>query len=220
MNESGDYGGYSVRYTLNTITPPTNYPVETDDMMNFLKLDPSNPTLARERQFIEDLIAAATMQLEAYTGRAFMTQTLELVLTPRLLTIPKLYGLTYAYEALPGLIRLYRPPCQSVTGVCAVEQDGTTHEQPDDSYVVNVNAQPAEFQLVYGAVWIYYIRGYYKIRYIAGYGDTVDKVPPIIRQAVRLTVAQWYISRELLDYSLPTLATDLISNYRIETGDL
>jgi hypothetical protein len=220
MNESSDEGGYSVRYAVNTITPPANYPVETDDMMNFLKMDYSNPALARERQFIEDLIAGATTLLELYTGRAFMTQTLEMVLKPRLKVIPKLAGLTYAYEALPGLIKLYRPPCQEVTGVCAVEQDGTTHAQPDDSYVVNIETQPAELQLVYGAVWIYYIRGYYRIQYTAGYGDTIDKVPPLIRQAVRLTVAQWYGARELHDYSLPTLATDLVQSYRIEAGEL
>ena len=71
-----------MRYTLKVITPPDRWPVEREDMFNFLKLDISDPAMSREKQLVEELIAAATSMLEELTGRAFITQTLEMIMTP------------------------------------------------------------------------------------------------------------------------------------------
>jgi len=211
-----------MRYALKTITPPKTYPVDRDDVFNMLKLDPTNPALVREGQFIEDLIAAATAMIEDYCGRAFITQTLELTLIPDIKGFFNVGNQKYLYETLPQIIKLWRPPCQSVVSFTAIDQAGTSHLQPVGRYAVSTDMEPAEIQLMYGGVWEYYIRGRYVIRYIAGYGDTIDTVPALIRNAIRLTVAQWYASRENLDYTIPVQAVDLLShsNLRIEASDL
>ena len=211
-----------MRYALKTITPPTMYPVDRDDIFNMVKLDSSNPALIREAVFIEDLIASATAMIEDYCGRAFITQTLELTLIPDIKGFFNVGNQRYLYETLPQIIKLWRPPCQSVTSFTVIDQAGTSHLQPAGRYATNTSMEPAEIQLMYGAVWEYYIRGYYVIRYIAGYGDTIDTIPPQIRNAIRLTVAQWYASRENLDYTIPAQAVDLLShgNLKIEASDL
>ena len=214
-----------MRYTINTITPPVGYPVEREDMMRFLKMDTSNPAFSSEGAFIEDLIAAATSMLESYTGRTFMTQTLEMVMVPDIEPISTLHGLTYRYESLPRLFKIRRPPCQSVTGVYVIDQTGASHTQSTSYYTTNLYADPAEIALNYEGNWEDYSWGeyyqeYFKVRYVAGYGDTIDTIPPQIRQAIRLTVAQWYASREALDYTIPTQAVDLLQNLKIESWDL
>jgi hypothetical protein len=212
-----------MRYTLKTIEAPTQYPVETEAMMRFVRLDTTNPaytTTSDEGLFVEDLIGAATAMLEELTGRAFMTQVLEMVMTPVLRPGVTAGMSTYAYELLPDPIKLWRPPCQLVLGVYATDQAGTSYAQSSANYTVNYDQQPAEITLKEGGAWNYYNRGAYKIRYVAGYGDTIDDVPHQIRQAIRVTVAQWYAQRENMDYSLPTAAVDLISNLALEVRDL
>jgi len=211
-----------MRYALRTITPAASYPVEREDVFNMVKLDPSNPALVREGAYIEDLIASATAMIEDYCGRAFITQTLELTLIPDIKGFFNVGNQKYLYETLPQIIKLWRPPCQSVTSFTAIDQYGTTYLQPAGRYQTNTDMEPAEIQLMYGGVWDYYIRGHYRIQYIAGYGDTLDKVPSQIRNAIRLTVAQWYASRENLDYTIPVQAVDLLShgNLKIEASDL
>ena len=210
-----------MRININTITPPVGYPVERSDMLNFLKLDEDNPALTREIQFIEDLIAAATSMCEEYCSRAFLTQTLEMIATPQVKPHEVAGITTYGYELMPSVIKIWRPPCQSVTSITSIDLAGTAHIQSATNYIVNIHQEPALIQLNFlGTGWETYAAGFYKIRIVAGYGDTVDKVPPMIRQAIRATVSAWYWAREKIDYSLPAQAIELLNPYRIEVEDL
>ena len=209
-----------MRYTIKIITPPTGWPVERDDMFNMLKLDMTNPGYSREAQFIDDLIAAATLKCERYTGRAFMTQTLTMIMNPAIL--PSVTGgvTSYNTENLPETIPVWRPPCQVIHSIKIIGQDLVEHTVTPGTYNVNINQEPALIRLNFGAYWPIYIRGWYEINFDAGYGDTIDTVPPDIRHAIRLTVAQWYASRENLDYTLPTQAVDLLDDYAIDVCEL
>lgn len=210
-----------MRYALKIINPAVNYPVESGDMLKFLRIDCSDPAMAGEAAFVDDLIGAATSMLEELSGRAFITQTLELRLAPSVKRSIVAGVSGYSYESLPDIIKLWRPPCQSVTSVYAVDLAGATHLQAASNYSFNIYTEPAEIQTSEtGNGWEYYVGGYYKIQYICGYGNTIDKVPPQIRNAIRLTVAQWYASRENLDYSVPNQAIDLLTNLTIEIDDL
>jgi hypothetical protein len=209
-----------MRYTLKTITPPDKYPVEREVMFDFLKLDSSDPAMTKEKILVEDLIGAATSMLEELTGRAFITQTLEMIMTPSIR--PSMTGgvSSYGYELLPDPIRLWRPPCQSFDSINLVDQANVDHLQNPTMFNVNLHMEPATVTLNIGGYWSYYFRGYYRVRYTAGYGDNLKDVPPQIRQAVRVTVAQWYKQRENVDYSIPPNAVDLVSDFVLEVGDL
>ena len=209
-----------MRYSLKKITPPNGYPLDRDDVFNMLKLDPSNPALAREAQYIEDLIASAVGKLEDYCARAFMTQTYDMVLVPNLETVPNVAGKVYGYQVLPMVIKIWRPPCQSVLSVVCVDQMGVEHVQNAVNYSVNYDVEPAELQLVYGGYWEWWVSGYYKIRFTAGYGDNLSDVPPELRNGLRMCVAEWYAGRENLDYSIPPTAIDAVSDFIISPGDL
>lgn len=209
-----------MKYTLKVITPPGRWPVERADVMNMVHLDPDNPNNARDQMLLEDLIAAATSKCEQLTGRAFITQTLELTLTP--VIIPKVTSgiTTYAYEQLPETIKIWRPPCQTITGITATAQDLSVHTISPTIYNADIDQEPAMIRLNFNAWWPFYIRGWYKIQYVAGYGDKLSDVPGPIRHAIRITVAQWWASRENFDYTVPTQAVDLLDNYAIEANDL
>lgn len=209
-----------MKLNLKKITPPDRWPVEREDMFNMLKLDPTNPANRREGEFIEDLIAAATAYFEDVTGRAFITQTLEMELTPDIVPRVDAGITTNIYENLPEKIKIWRPPCQEVLSVTAVDQDLTEHVISPTVYNVNIKQEPAELRLNYNQLWPFYLRGWFKIRFIAGYGDALSDVPPVIRHAIRVTVSQWYASRESMDYMLPAQAMDLVADLRLEVGDL
>jgi len=182
-----------MRITLNTITPPLNYPVESSEAMTWLKWDPSNLS---EAVLIEELIATATSLVEYYTARAIITQTLEMQLIPEvkstLLGGQQLAG----YESLPQVFKLYRPPLQSVTSIKAVELDGTEHLIPTTNYTYDTTSLVGRVKLNYDTAWDYYDEGTYVVRYVAGYGTTIDKVPPPIRHAVKTITSQLYGNRE------------------------
>lgn len=182
-----------MRVTVNTITPPINYPVESAEVMTWLKWDPSNLS---EAVLIEELIATATRLVEYYTARSIITQTLEMQFIPEPKSAMMGGQRIVGYESLPQIFKLYRPPLQSVTSIKAVELDGTEHVISSSSYTYDTTSLVGRIKLNYDTVWDYYDEGSYVIRYVAGYGTTIDKVPPQIRHAIRLITSQLYGNRE------------------------
>jgi hypothetical protein len=207
-------------HNIKIITPPENFPLELDDAFNMLKLDISNPALLDEKTLVQDLIEAATLKIERFMGRALITQTLKMIVTPEMKPTITAGVKTFYYENLPETVRLWRPPCQELHSIKVISQDLTEQIVIPGVYNVNINQEPAVVRLNMGSYWPFVIRGWYEICYEAGYGDTKDDVPKDIIHAIRLTVAQWYASRENLDYTLPTQAVDLIDDYTVDVGDL
>jgi hypothetical protein len=205
---------------IKIVTPPTDYPLTVDEAFTMLKLDTENPALLDEKVLVGELIEAATLKCERFTGRAFMTQTLKMIMSPEIK--PTITGgiMTYYSENLPETIPVWRPPCQEVHSIKVIGQDLVEHTVNTSTYNVNLNQEPALIRLNFGAYWPIYIRGWYEISFDAGYGDSPNDVPKDIKHAIRETVAQWYASRENLDYTLPTQAVDLLDDYVIDVSDL
>ena len=206
--------------TVNVITPPVKYPVEPDEAMTWLKWDPSNLS---DAQLIDEVIATATQMIEYYTARAIMTQTLEMHFVPEP-TVEVIAGQLYSgYDSLPSTIKLWRPPLVSVasTGIKAVEENGTEHVQAATKYYVNTSSSNVgKIVLLSGSSWDYYPNGSYKIQYVAGYGATVDKVPPPIRHAIKLMVSQLYGTRERGDITLTPEIKTVLDELRIREWEL
>ena len=172
---------------IRVITRPTVEPVSTEEMKLHLRED-----LADQDLLINALIVAAREYAEAYTGRAFITQTLELTL-----------------DEFPagGEIEIPNPPLQLVEHVKYIDADGVLQTVNDALYQVDPYAEPGKIKPAYGEVWPDTRAGEYnavQVRYICGYAeigspsgaDPANGVPDGIKHWMKVRVAQLYEHRE------------------------
>jgi uncharacterized phiE125 gp8 family phage protein len=137
--------------------------------------------ISEDDALISGLIKAARETAEVYCRRAFVTQTLELVL-----------------ERWPcgGTIELGRGPVQSVTGITYKLLGGSVLTLDSGAYVVGLNTQ--RISLMPGYAWpsdtLYPVEPV-RVTYTAGYGAAAA-VPQAIKQAVLLLVGLLYEQRE------------------------
>src|SRR5574341_1423176 len=107
---------------LRVITPPATEPVSVETVKSHLRID-----LEAEDALLDIYIAAARERGEGLARRAFLTQTLELTV-----------------DAWPadGLLKLPRPPLQSVTSVKYLDRNGV--EAPWTDYQVDARSEPGQ----------------------------------------------------------------------------
>lgn len=127
------------------------------------------------------LIKSARQVCENLSRRAFITQTLELVL-----------------NAFPSNeIDLPRPRLQSVTSIKYLDSDGVEQTLSASGYVVDTDSEPGRVYLAYGESWptTRDIQNAVRIRYVAGYG-AASAVPESLKQFMLTLIAQAYEYRE------------------------
>lgn len=165
--------------THRLITAPTVEPVTIAEAGLHCRID-----CDLENALLSSLIAAARQHIEAYTGRALVTQTWEL-----------------RAQYFPDAFELPRAPVQSITSVSYVDIAGVTQTLPGDQYTliadIGPHAQPGRMVPAYLATWPA-CRGYeddVRVRYVAGYGNG-QAVPQPIRAAMLLLIGHLYENRE------------------------
>lgn len=158
-------------YGLRVITGPTSEPITLAEARAQCHLE---HTL--EDASLAGYILSARQYLEAITGRAFLTQTLELTLDD----FP-------AWE-----IDLPRGPVASVTSITYLDTAGVS--QAVTSYVLDGHGWPPRVTPAYGATWPQTrgTAGCVAVRFVAG----ESQAPAPIRQAMLLAVAHWNEHRE------------------------
>lgn len=175
---------------LRVITAPAAEPVSTATAKSHLRVDH-----ASDDELIESYIKTARELGEGLARRAFITQTLELVLDefPRDLKL-----------------KLPRPPLQSVTSVKYLDADNVEYTFTD--YVVDARSEPGviTFNSTPGVALAE--SGAVAVRFVAGYGATATAVPNVFVQAVLLSVAHFYEFREAVD--IPNFAQHLFLSDR------
>ena len=138
-----------------------------------------------EDTLIERIVAAAAERAEEIQLRAFVTQTFRLGLS-----------------RFPSgrIIRLPRPPLQSVTSITYTDANGAEQTLPASDYRVDTAAVPGRVILNRSAAWpsIADEPDAVKVTYVAGYGATGPSVPEEQRAAVLLFVGHLYESREAI----------------------
>src|SRR5436190_20762469 len=117
---------------LNLITAPVMEPVTLAELKTWCKTDIDDDDMTLNR-----LIVAAREYCENRTGRAFLTQTWDLVLDD-----------LFNYE-----IRLPRPPCQSITSFNYIDMGGNV--QPYTAFI-GTTGSPARIMPNYGTPWPIY----------------------------------------------------------------
>ncbi len=149
---------------VKTLTQPLIEPVTLAEA----KLHLRNIGTDLEDSLILQRISAAREYVEqTLTNRAFIRQTLELVVNgwPR----------KYIDGHLAG--RLLRPPIQSVTSIIYRDTDGTNHTMPTADYIVDTDSEPG--LVVPDTSWpserLYKVNAV-RVRYVAGYDTHIGTV--------------------------------------------
>jgi uncharacterized phiE125 gp8 family phage protein len=154
---------------------PATEPVTLAEVKAQLRFDESVTTMDNT---ITPLITAAREWCENYQNRAYITQSLELVLDD------------WPYD---DDIRLPRPPLQTVSAVTYTDSTGTVSTMSSSSgYIVDTVSEPGF--VVAKDCWptacLQEVNAI-SVTYTAGYG-TASSVPQSIKQAIILLVCHWF----------------------------
>lgn len=167
-------------------------------------------TVTDDDELLVALIKAAQDRIESETGRALLTQTLDVKL-----------------DRWPlGPIDVPKPSLRSVTSITYVDTAGTTQTWSSSLYQVSAPSGPtsARGRIVPAYGQVYPVArnqmDAITVRISAGYGEASD-VPQALKQAGLLMVGEWYdVSRSgsVVGTSvagLPFAASALLAPYRV-----
>jgi uncharacterized phiE125 gp8 family phage protein len=191
---------------VRVITPPATLPLTLAEAKAHLRVDHDD-----EDALISTYLAAATKHAEEFTGRAFITQTLELVL-----------------DEFKPQIFIPRPPLQYVMSVLYADEPSGAEQllTENTDYVVDTANEPG-WVVAVGGEWppTRDVVNAVRIRYVAGYisGDSppVASVPEDIKAAILLMTGSLYSHREsvvvgTIAGQLPWNAEQLLRPKRVE----
>ncbi|MFA6204486.1 MAG: head-tail connector protein [Gallionella sp.] len=160
---------------LITITAPATEPVSLAEARLHLKVDSTD-----DDTLISALITAVREQAEHRTGRAFITQTLELVL-----------------DSFPAAFELPQPPALAITSVKYYDTNGALQTMAASLYSLDSDSAPARLVPAYGEVWpaTYGIPNAVRVRYTAGYGAAGSDVPGAAKAWILCALTFMYDNR-------------------------
>lgn len=177
-------------FGLTVVTAPASEPITLEEAKENLRFSGDY-----ESDRIRSLIKAARIYCERATGKAFITQTLKLTL-----------------DAFPGyrddgVLRLPRPPLQTVTHIKYDDYANVEQTLSASLYTVDAASEPGRIGLAYGQIWpdLYEELGSVRVTYVAGYG-LAAAVPDTIKQAMHLLIAHWFENREAVGNAGGTVA--------------
>jgi uncharacterized phiE125 gp8 family phage protein len=156
------------------ITPPAEEPVTLQEVRAHLRLE------SGEDEYLTGLITAARRYCEAFQGRVYISQTLDL----------------YRNNFPCGCIKVPFPPLQEITFIKYRDSADVLQTLDLSEYVVDAFSEPGLIRCAYGKSWpsTYPEINSVQIRFKAGYGTTAD-VPQEIKQAILLKIADLYEHR-------------------------
>jgi hypothetical protein len=180
--------------SLTQTTPPATEPVSREEAKLWSKI-----VGGAEDALVDELIAAARIEVETMTGFQLVTATWTLKLDGFPIGRTPLAD-RRASDVRPASVSeivLPHPPLQSVTSVKYVDEAGATQTVPAGDYTVDTGTLPGRLRLAYGASWPAVRRqpGAVTIVYVAGFG-LAAAVPPNAKIAVKLLVADNYDNRD------------------------
>jgi uncharacterized phiE125 gp8 family phage protein len=157
---------------------------------------------ALEDEYLHNLIHSATEWVEHEIGRALLYQTWVKVHQPS----EKAIGDHSFEQQATLLIDLEYPPLVEIISIHAILADGT--KKAIKRYALNTNYLMPQLSLRYNHHPI-------AITYRCGYGDRPAAVPPTLRQAALMVVAQFYENRsQAVDLKTPLLQS-LLNPFRV-----
>lgn len=193
-----------LHWSLQQIMAPIQEPVTLDEAKAHLRVD-----LDADDDLILSLITEARETLEIEMGRQFLQATFVMGVDafphpPHRHLVSFAYGGVGAVSGFAPfwhhthhLIRVPRPPLQSVDQVTYIDTSGATQVLSTDVYGVDTLSEPGQLYLKPGQSWpaTSAIPNAVQVQYIAGYDDALY-VPAGIKSAIKLLVGHYYENRE------------------------
>jgi len=167
---------------LTLVTGPTFEPVTLQEVKDHIRI--STTVSATEDTQLLSFIKVARGYCEKYQSRAYCDQTWDLTL-----------------ETWPdgNIIKIPRPPLQSVTHVKYYSTGNTAATMTAANYFVDTANEPGRVALAYSEVWpgatLRPVNGVV-VRYVCGSGSTPSAISTEIKQAIMLIVGDLYEDRE------------------------
>ena len=207
---------------VKVITKPTVEPVSLEQAKAHLRVDTTD-----QDDLIEALITAARQRIEDETGRALITQTLEIAMD-YFVEPPDLRFVTLPYITPAKAIALPRPPLQSLKRISYYDGDGNEVMLHDEvgsptvisDLVVDTYSEPGRLVPASGGSWpsTQDRANAVVIRYVAGYGNDGEAVPKPITQAILLLIGHMHENPSAVGeqrYELPMGVEWLIARHRV-----
>ena len=180
-----------------TATPSTTYPVSLTEAKLHLKVDVSTDDL-----LIQNLITAATHLSEEYTNRFFLNTSVVMFCSDWS-DLKALFKSNVTFNVNSDTITYYAPGDANVLTLL-----------PNTNYNVITSYQPALVNLVENKTFpsIQTRSDAIKITYTSGYGSLSSNVPQEIKQAILLTIGNWYANRQSI--VIGRISTELQQNVK------
>lgn len=180
------YGHAPEVYGLKLVTAPPVEPITLTEAKLHLKVD-----LTDDDDLITSLIQSARENVELVTGRALVTQTWEMTMDQ--FPYPRSYmtGTRPVGGIQPQqIIRLPKPPLQSVTSITYIDSSGNTQTLATNQYVVDVTSLPGSILPAYGVAWPYAQRipKSVTVRFVAGFADSSGSWAALHAYALNATI--------------------------------
>ncbi|KKM71081.1 hypothetical protein LCGC14_1434200 [marine sediment metagenome] len=165
---------------LKLVTGPVVEPVSLGNMKEHLRI----VDFIIDDDYISLLIKAARESAETFQSRSFITQTWDLFLDE--------------FPERDPIIRVPKPPLQSVTTVKYTDASGVVQELVAvTDYQVDTKSEPGRISPAFGMVWpvTRAVLNAVEIRFLSG-GIAAADVLEKIKMAIKQIVAHWYEHRE------------------------
>ena len=168
----------------------------TAEAKDFLKVDTT-----ADDSLIDSLIKAATQSCQIFTNRYFLDTTV-----------------TQYSDNWFEFYRLYKSPVIAITHVKYYDTNDTLQTLASSNYILDNISQPARIGIsVDGTLPNLADRiNAVEVKYSVGYGELSSDVPEGIKQAVLITIGNWYENRQTVITGRTATELPLSSQYLLE----
>ena len=178
--------------TYQVITPASTYPVSLTEAKSHLKVDTT-----ADDTYITSIIKAATQLSEEYTNRYFIDTVTD-----------------QTCSDFAQLQTLFKSKVSAVAHVKYYDNDNSLQTLSATIYDTQLQYEPSQIQLAENQSFPSITKRNDAVvaRYTVGYGSSASDVPEIIKQAILLTIGNFYQNRNSV--VIGRIATELPMNVK------
>ena len=187
--------------TYQVITPASTYPVSLTEAKSHLKVDTT-----ADDTYITSIIKAATQLSEEYTNRFFIDTIID-----------------QTCSDFAQLQTLFKSKVSAVAHVKYYDSDNSLQTLSATIYDTQLQYEPSQIQLADDKSFPEITKRNDAVvaRYTVGYGSAASDVPEIIKQAILLTLGNWYENRMSVitgrtTTEMPMSAKFLLDTYKVQ----
>ena len=187
--------------TYQVITPASAYPVSLTEAKSHLKVDTT-----ADDTYITSIIKAATQLSEEYTNRFFIDTVID-----------------QTCSDFAQLQTLFKSKVSAVAHVKYYDNDNSLQTLSATIYDTQLQYEPSQIQLAENQSFPSITKRNDAVvaRYTVGYGSAASDVPEIIKQAILLTIGNFYQNRNSvivgrIATELPLNVKWLLDTYKVQ----